>query len=183
MINKVLIVILILINISCARQEIIPVDPEPFLKDSYEVRSFLKRSLSSLPKGIALLTPADKADVLDVNWPGNPLIEKVSNNLPWKNHSHYDFILDLSDINLSSYNQTDSTAMTAAVLLDFYFSRLVSIDFKVAGEHHTLLRHPIQYASNTWFKKEYNIVVTGSVYINVEYRNALISADISEMFE
>ncbi|MBN2589808.1 MAG: hypothetical protein JXA96_08090 [Sedimentisphaerales bacterium] len=181
--NKIIGLVFVLLNISCATQEIIPVDPGPFLKDSYEARSFLKRSLSSVPKGITLVTPANKADVLDVNWPGDALVATVTENLPWKNHSHYNFILDLSDIDLMSYNQTDSSAMTASVLLDYYFSKLVNRDFKVAGEHHTFIYHPIQFASNTWFKKEYNIIITGSVYINVEYKNAVVTADISEIFE
>ena len=181
--NKIIGLVFVLLNISCATQEIIPVNPEPFLKDSYEARSFLKRSLSSVPKGITIVTPTNKVNVLDVNWPGDALVAKVSESLPWKNHSHYDFMLDLSDIDMMSYNQTESVAMTASVLLDYYFSKLVNIDFKVAGQNHTFLHHPIQYASNTWFKEGYNITITGSVYINVEYKNALIAADISEIFE
>ncbi len=181
--NKLFVLIFILLNISCATKEIIPVNPEPFLKDCYEARSFLKRSLSSVPKGITIVTPANKADVLDINWPGESLVADVSENLPWKKHTHYNFILDLSDIDLMSYNQTDSTAMTASVLLDYYFARLASKEFKVAGLHNTFIYHPIQFASNTWFKEQYNIIITGSVLVNVEYKNALVTADISEIFE
>ena len=176
-------VLFVLLNISCATQESILFTPDSFLKESYEVRSFLKRGLSSVPKGAILKTPVEEADVLDVNWPGDALIAKVEANQPWRNHSHYHFILDLSDTDLMAYIQTDSSAMTASVLLDYYFSRLKNIDFKVAGEPHTFISHPMQYAGNTWFKEQCNIIITGSVYINVEYKNALVIADISEIYE
>ena len=181
--EKIFVIIFVLLNISCARREIVPVDSGPFLKERYETRNFLKRSLSSAPKGITFITPADKAGVLDVNWPGATFISNVSENLPWKKHSHYNFILDISDIDLTSYNQTDSAAMTASVLLDFYFSKLVNIDFEAEGENHTFIKHPIQFASNTWFKMQSNIIVTGNVFVNVEYKNAVVTADISEILE
>lgn len=181
--NKIILLVFVLLNISCASHEVIPPNPDGFLKERYEARSFLKRSLVSIPKGATLVTPAKEADVVDVNWPGDALVAEVTGNLPWTNHSHYHFMLDVSDTDLMSYNQTDSSAMTASVLLDFYFSRLASKDFKVAGENQTFIYHPIQFATNTWFKKQYNIIITGSVYVNVEYKKALITADISEIFE
>ncbi|MBN1972089.1 MAG: hypothetical protein JW787_00505 [Sedimentisphaerales bacterium] len=182
--KKIVLIILLLLNISCTSPEPVILFPaDAFLKESYEARSFLKRSFSSLPEGANLKTPADAVNVLDVNWPGDALTASVAENQPWRRHSHYHFILDLSNTELAAYKENVSSAMTASVLLDFYFSRLTRLDFKIAGENHTFLSHPIQFAGNTWFKNNCNIVITGSVYINVEYKDAFITADISEIYE
>ena len=135
-----------------------------------------------LPEGASLKTPVDGVNALDVNWPGNALITSVEKHQPWKKHSHYDFVLDLNDTDLFSYNQTGSYTMTAAILLDYYFLGLIDLGFKDTGEPRTLLYYPVQFISNTWFKENCNITVTGNIYINVEDKKALVAVDIYEIY-
>ena len=116
--NKVILIILAVLNISCMSQKVQTLSPDSFLKESYDVRDFLKRSLSSVPEGISLITAADEVKTLDVNWPGYALINCVKSNQPWRSHAHYNFVLDLSETDLFKYNQNDSYMMTAAILLD-----------------------------------------------------------------
>ena len=180
--NKIVLLIIVLSNISCSKQSTIPFQPDSFLKEVYVVRNFLKKSLSSFPEGASLKTPADGINVLDVNWPGKALVANVEENKPWKSHAHYHFVLDLGNTELFSYSQNDSYTMTASILLDNYFSSLQKINFRPAGEVHTLLFYPVQFASNTWFKENCNITITASVYVNVEFKNALIMVDTSEIY-
>jgi len=180
--NKVLFVFLVLLNISCAYQKPATVSPEPFLKDGYEAKSFLERSLASVPEGAIMITSPEDIESLNVKWPGDTLIKEAAENQPWTNHSYYHFVLDLKDADLIAYKETDSSRMLASILLDHYFASLEEINFNVASEPHTFISYPLQYASNTWFMKQYNIIITGSVFINIEYKNALIIADVAEVF-
>jgi hypothetical protein len=181
--NKIIFLIIVISSISCSKQTVVPFPPDSFLKEVYVVRSFLKRSLSSLPKGVSLKTPADGVNALDVNWPGKALISDVEENKPWKSHAHYHFVLDLGNTELVSYSQSDSYTMTASILLDYYFSSLEKNNFKPAGEVQTFLLYPVQFASNTWFREDCNITVTASIYVNIEYKNAFIAVDTSEIYQ
>lgn len=179
---KIVLLFFVLLNISCSHPVSKPLPPDSFLKESYEVRSFLKRALSVAPKGVKLETPADGVNALDVNWPGEALVKSVEENQPWKSQSHYHFMLDLGETDLVTYYETDSNTVTASVLLDYYFSRLDKLGFKPAGEPHIFLSYPIQFANNSWFKEQSNITVASNVYINVEAKKALITVDIFEIY-
>jgi hypothetical protein len=180
--NIITFLILAVLNTGCTSQISKPLSPDSFLKESYDTRDFLKRSLSSAPKEAYFKTDAGGVKALDVNWPGDAIIKSVEENQPWKNHSHYNFTLDISDTDLFSYNQTNSYSMTAVILLDYYFSGLADLGFINTGEPHTQLFYPIQFISNTWFKQNCNIIVVGSVYINIENKTALVAVDISEIY-
>ena len=180
--SRGLLLILAVLNISCATQRLRPVSPDSFLKMTYDTRNFLKRSLSLVPEGAYLKTDAEGVRVLDVNWPGDAFITCVEENQPWKSHAHYNFVLDLGETDLFKYSQNDSYTMTAAILLDHYFSGLEGLGFRQAGEPQTRLFYPVQFISNTWFKTNCNITVVGSIYINIEDRKALVAADISEIY-
>jgi hypothetical protein len=93
--SRGLLLILAVLNISCATQRLRPVSPDSFLKMTYDTRNFLKRSLSLVPEGAYLKTDAEGVRVLDVNWPGDAFITCVEENQPWKSHAHYNFVLDL----------------------------------------------------------------------------------------
>lgn len=181
--KNVVLLLLIMFSISCASQSMRPLSPYTFLTEIYETRSFLKRSLSIAPEGAYLKTPAERVNALDVNWPGEALITSVEQNKPWNSHAHYDFVVDINDTDLFLYNQNDSYRMTGAILLDYYFAGLEDMDFEKAGEPNTQLFYPVQYISNIWFRKDSSISVVGSIYINVEYKNALVTVDVSENYE
>ncbi len=181
--NKIILLILVILNISCTSQTKRPVSPYSFLTEIYETRNFLIRSLSTVPEGAYLKTPPERVTSLDVNWPGEALITSVEQNQPWKSNAHYDFVIDINDTELFKYNENDSYRMTGAILLDHYFAGLEDMGFAKAGEPHTQLFYPVQYISNTWFRKNSGITVVGSIYINVEYKNALVTADVSESYE
>jgi len=83
---------------------------------------------------------------------------------------------------LVSYTQNASYTTTASILLDYYFSGLVDLGYKTADELHTMIFYPAQFASRTWFNQFCNIIITGSVYINVEYKTAMVAVDISEIY-
>ena len=153
------------------------------MKETYKTRDFLKKSLSSIPEGANLKTPAEQVSSLEVNWPGDALVKSVENSQTWKKHSDYHFVLDLTDTDLFSYNQTGSYTMTAAILLHYYFGKLEDLGFEKTAEPYTLLYYPIQFISNTWFKKNCNITVTGSIYINIEDKTALVAVDVYEIYQ
>ena len=180
---KLIILSMVFLNISCSNESSKRFSADSFLKETYTTREFLKKSLSSIPEGATLKTPADKVSSLDVNWPGDTLISSVEKNQPWKKHSDYHFVLDLNKTDLFSYNQTGSYTMTAAILLDFYFGKLEDLGFVKTDEPYTLLYYPIQFISNTWFKANCNITVTGNIYINIEDKIALVSVDVYEIYQ
>jgi hypothetical protein len=180
---KVFLLIFVISNISCSSQNKKQLTPDSFLKESYSARDFLKRSFSSVPEGALLKTPSDALNAMDVNWPGKNLVKSVDINQPWRSRWHYHFVLDLGGMNLASFSQTSSSSTTASILLDYYFSGLADIGYKEAGEPFMILFYPSQFAGKTWFNKECNIIITSSVYINVEYKNALVTADVVEIYE
>ena len=179
--KKIIIILIVLfLNISCTKQVQTQYGPDTFLKERYEVISFLNRSFSRLPEGAFLLTP--ESNIINVSWPGDNHIKSVIENQPWTNHTHYQILLDISEPLLTSFNQNNSDTMFAVILLDYYFSELLELDFHEAGMPNTLLFYPIKYAANTWSKRQNNISITGAVYINIEDENALITVDIAEYY-
>jgi hypothetical protein len=180
---KIFLITFVLLNISCSSQNKKQLTPAGFLKESYSARDYLKRSFVSVPEGASLKTSTDAVNVIDANWPSKILIKSVDKKQPWRSRWHYHFVLGLDGMNFANFSQTGSYSMNASILLDYYFSGLADIGYKEAGDPFMMIFYPTQFAGKTWFNKECNIIITGNVYINVEYKNAMVSADVIEVFQ
>ncbi len=156
---------------------------ESFLKDRYAARSFLEKSFAVIPEGASLTKLSKKQDAFDADYPGDAHIRSVVKRQRWTSHSHYQFTLDLSEAMLSSHNQGSSDTMVATELLNHFFAGLSKLGFRNQGSPNTLLTDPVRYASNVWYKEHSNnISISGSVFVAIKDRAALVVVDISEVY-
>ena len=178
-----LLIILIAITTSCSNHSGRSYALSSFLKDRNATRGYLERSFMVVPEGASLTKLSEKQDTFGANWPGDSHIRNVVKRQPWSGRSHYHFTLDLSEALLSSHEQGNSNTMTAVQLLNHYFAGLSNLGFRNEGSAHVLSSHPIQYASNKWFKEHRNnILIIAGVYVDIEDKTALVVVDISEVY-
>jgi len=179
----VLLITLPFIITSCSNRTSRSYSLESFLKDRYAARSFLEKSFAAIPEGTSLTKLSRKKDPFDADYPGDAHIRSVVRRQPWTSHSHYQFTLDLSEAMLASHNQGGSDTMVATELLNHFFAGLVRLGFRNQGSPNTLLTDPVRYANNVWYKEHSNnISISGSVFVAIKDRAALVVVDVSEVY-
>lgn len=181
--KTILLIILVCTITSCKRNSPNTYSLESFLRDRIAIGGFLKNSFTSLPEGISFTELSSKHKPFDRTFPGDDHIRSVVKRQRWTGHSNHSFTLNLSDDFLSLHNQNNSNTMTATQLLNHFFAGLRNLGFRNMGSPGVLMEHPIQYASNTWFKEHSNnISIFGTIYVDIEQKTALIDLKISEIY-